>query len=180
MLVLNKKERTETETNDTSAESFDLAPWMWMWHYHEAATPSCPRITFFTPRWPTLIAARGLGALLIKPRPLLGCQIKADIKGFLLRYRLFLFLYVPFCSVQALVPSKFLTKDFPGIHFYTLYLNLCVNNIENCHLQSLCSRYLVHTKNDRKEAMEDLKIWKGGGASKFLHPINKDKPFQQQ
>ena len=91
--------------------SFDLAPWKWMWHYHEAATPSCPRITFFTPRWPTLIAARGLGALLIKPRPLLGCQIKAEIKGFLLRYCLFLFLYVPFCtecSICVIFPSYIL------------------------------------------------------------------------
>ena len=33
--------------------------------------------------------ARGRGILLIMPRPLLGCQIKAEIKGFLLMYRLF-------------------------------------------------------------------------------------------
>ena len=38
-----------------------------------------------------LFAARRRGALLIMPRPLSGCQIKAEIKGFLLRYRLFLY-----------------------------------------------------------------------------------------
>ena len=32
-----------------------------------------------------LFAARGRGALLIMPRPLLGCEIKAEIQGFLLR-----------------------------------------------------------------------------------------------
>ena len=35
-----------------------------------------------------LFAARGRGGLLIIPRPLLGCQIKAEIKGFLLMYGL--------------------------------------------------------------------------------------------
>ena len=69
--------------------SFNLAPWKWAWHYHEAATPSRRRTTFFTPRWPMLFVARGRGALLIMPRPLSGCQIKAEIKGFLLMYRLF-------------------------------------------------------------------------------------------
>ena len=38
-----------------------------------------------------LLAAGGLGALLIIPRPLSGCQIKAEIKGFLLMYPLFLY-----------------------------------------------------------------------------------------
>ena len=38
-----------------------------------------------------LFAARGRGSLLIMPRPLLGCQIKAEIKGFLLMYHLFLY-----------------------------------------------------------------------------------------
>jgi hypothetical protein len=38
-----------------------------------------------------LFAASRRGALLIMPRPLLGCQIKAEIKGFLLRYSLFLY-----------------------------------------------------------------------------------------
>jgi hypothetical protein len=33
--------------------------------------------------------ARGRGILLIMPRPFLGCQIKAEIKGFFLMYRLF-------------------------------------------------------------------------------------------
>ena len=38
-----------------------------------------------------LFAASKRGALLIKPRPLSGYQIKAEIKGFLLIYRLFLY-----------------------------------------------------------------------------------------
>ena len=38
-----------------------------------------------------LFAASGCGALLIMPRPLLGCQIEAEIKGFQLMYCLFLY-----------------------------------------------------------------------------------------
>ena len=36
-----------------------------------------------------LFAAGRRGALLVKPHPLSGSQIKAEIKGFLLMYRLF-------------------------------------------------------------------------------------------
>ena len=71
--------------------SFNLAPWKWAWHYQEGVMPSCPKITFFTPRAPMLFAARGRGVLLIMPRPFLECQIKAEIQGFLLMYCLFLF-----------------------------------------------------------------------------------------
>ena len=70
--------------------SFNLAPWKWAWHYHEAVTPSRRRTTFFTLRGPMLFAARGRDALLMMPRPLSGCQIKAEIQGFLLMYSLFL------------------------------------------------------------------------------------------
>ena len=71
--------------------SFNLTPWKWAWHYHEAARPSRPQKPFFTPRAPMLFAARRCGGLLVEPRPLLGSQIKAEIKGFLLMYRLFLY-----------------------------------------------------------------------------------------
>ena len=71
--------------------SFNMAPWKWAWHYQEGVTMTCRKRTFFTPRAPMLFAARGRGALLIMPRPLSGCQIKAEIKGFLLMYRLFLY-----------------------------------------------------------------------------------------
>ena len=71
--------------------SFSLASWKWAWHYHEAATPSHRRITFFTPRQPMLFTAREHGALLMMPSPLSGCQIKAEIKGFLLMNSLFLY-----------------------------------------------------------------------------------------
>ena len=52
---------------------------------------TCRKRSFFTSRAPMLFAARGRGSLLIMPRPLLGCQIKAEIQGFLLMYRLFLY-----------------------------------------------------------------------------------------
>ena len=71
--------------------SFNLASWTWAWHYYKAATPSCPKVTFFTPRACMLWAASRRGALLMMPRPLSVCQIKAEIKGFLLRYCLFLY-----------------------------------------------------------------------------------------
>ncbi len=38
-----------------------------------------------------LFAVSGRGIFLMMPRPLSGCQIKAEIKGFLLMYRLFLY-----------------------------------------------------------------------------------------
>ena len=71
--------------------SFNLTPWKWACHYHEAARPSRPPKLFFTPRGPMLFLVRGRGALLIMPHPLSGCQIKAEIQGFLLMYRLFLY-----------------------------------------------------------------------------------------
>ena len=71
--------------------SFNMAPWKWAWHYQEGVTMTCRKRTFFTPRPPMLFAAKGRGALLISPRPLSGCQIKAKIKGCLLMYRLFLY-----------------------------------------------------------------------------------------
>ena len=71
--------------------SFKMAPWKWAWHYQEGVKMTYCKRTFFTPRAPMLFAARGRDALLIMPRPLSGCQIKAEIKGFLLRYRLFLY-----------------------------------------------------------------------------------------
>ena len=106
--------------------SCHLTPWKWVWHYHEPVTPSCPKITFFTPllSGKPLISAllwhpeSGRGIIRRAPRPLapkayfvefygrvegfwllafyeisrtplLRCQIKAEIKGFLLRDRLF-------------------------------------------------------------------------------------------
>ena len=71
--------------------SFNLATWKWAWHYHKSATPSCPRKTFFTPWGHMLFAASRHRAIQIMPSPFLGCQIKAEIKGFLLMYLLFLY-----------------------------------------------------------------------------------------
>ena len=71
--------------------SFKMAPWKWAWHYQEGVTMTCRKRTFFTSRAPMLFAARRRGALLMMPRPFSRCQIKAEIKGFLLMYRLFLY-----------------------------------------------------------------------------------------
>jgi hypothetical protein len=47
-----------------------------------------------------LFMARRCGALLMMPRPLLGCQIKAEGKGFLLIYLLFLYLQWLFQNIK--------------------------------------------------------------------------------
>ena len=71
--------------------NFNLAPWKWAWHHNYAATLSSNKITFFTPDAHMLFAASRCGALLRMPQPFSVCQIKAEIKGFLLRYRLLLY-----------------------------------------------------------------------------------------
>ena len=60
---------------------------------------------WFLPNFELKYFPLGRGALLIMPRPLLGCQIKAEIKGFLLVYRLFLYKH-------WFLPN-FELKDFP-------------------------------------------------------------------
>ena len=72
-------------------KGFNMAPWKGAWHYQEGVTMTCRKISFFTSRPPMLFAARRRGVLLMMPRPLLGCQIKAEIQGFLLMYSLFLY-----------------------------------------------------------------------------------------
>ena len=91
--------------------SFNLAPWKWAWHYQEGVTMTFCKRSFFTSRAPMLFAARGCDALLIMPCPLLGCQIKAEIKGFLLRYRLFL-CYTWFFQNIEKGWRKFFEKDY--------------------------------------------------------------------
>ena len=57
-----------------------------------------------------LFAVRGCGALLIMPpHPILGCQIKAEIKDFLLRYRLL--------QCKHWILPNFEPKDFPELTF---------------------------------------------------------------
>jgi hypothetical protein len=73
--------------------------------------PLPPQKPFFTKRIPRLFAARERGALLIMPCPLLGCQIKAEIKGFLLRYRLFLYCQWFFQNIEKRW-RKFFEKDY--------------------------------------------------------------------
>ena len=74
-------------------------------------TKTCRTRTFFTPRAPMLFAARGRGALLIMPRPLSERQIKAEIKGFLLRYCLFLYYQWFFQNIENRW-RKFFEKDY--------------------------------------------------------------------
>ena len=93
--------------------SFNLTSWKWAWHYHEAVTPSRRRTTFFTLRGTMLFAARKRGALLIKPRPLLGSQIKAEIKGFLLMYCLFLYYLWFFQNIEKGWRKIFEKRLFP-------------------------------------------------------------------
>ena len=52
---------------------------------------TCRKRSFFTSRAPMLFAARGRGSLLIMPRPLLGCQNKAEIKNFFYPTRTYAF-----------------------------------------------------------------------------------------
>ena len=72
---------------------------------------TCRKKTFFTPRAPVLFAASGRGALLMLPRPLSRCQIKAEIKGFLLMYRLFLYYLWFFQNIEKCW-RKFFEKDY--------------------------------------------------------------------
>ena len=93
--------------------SFNLAPWKWAWHYQEGVTMTCHKRTFFTPRAPMLFAASERGALLMMPCPLLACQIKAEITGFLLRYCLFLYFLWFFQNIEKGWRKFFEIRLFP-------------------------------------------------------------------
>ena len=69
--------------------SFNLTPLKWAWHHQEGTTPS--RREKHRSAWgkKRFFMAGGRDSLMIMPRPFSGCQIKAEIKGFLLRCRLF-------------------------------------------------------------------------------------------
>ena len=71
--------------------NFHLTSLKWVWHYQEGATPA--RREKHRCAWGKKVINRagGHGSLMIMPHPLSGCQIKAEIKGFLLMYRLFLY-----------------------------------------------------------------------------------------
>ena len=58
-----------------------------------------------------LFAPSERGALLIMPRPLSGCQIKAEIKGFPLMYRLFLYYKQFFQNIEKRW-RKIFEKDY--------------------------------------------------------------------
>ena len=70
---------------------FNLTPWKWVWHDQEGATPSRRKKHRSARCKKSYSTAEGRGSLLIMPRPLSVCQIKAEIQGFLLMYRLFLY-----------------------------------------------------------------------------------------
>ena len=60
-----------------------------------------------------LFAAGGRGGLLVKPCPLSGSQIKAEIKGFLLMYRLFLYYLWFFQNIEKGWRKIFEKRLFP-------------------------------------------------------------------
>ena len=60
-----------------------------------------------------LFAAWRRGALLIMPRPFSRCQIKAEIKGFLLMYRLFLYYKWFFQNIEKGWRKIFEKRLFP-------------------------------------------------------------------
>jgi hypothetical protein len=67
------------------------------------------------PRPPMLFTTRRCGALLIMPHPFSGCQIKAEIKGFLLTYCLFLYLQCLFQNIEKgwrKIFEKYYFRDF--------------------------------------------------------------------
>jgi hypothetical protein len=68
-----------------------------------------------------VFAASGRGALLKMPRPLSGCQIKAEIKGFLLRYRL--------VHYKHWFLPIFELKDFPEYTFTPCTYRISLNNV---------------------------------------------------
>ena len=70
---------------------------------------TCRKRTFFTPRPPMLFAASGRGAFLMMPPPQTFCFQKAEIKGFLLMYRLFQYKHWFFPNFEL--------KDFPEYTF---------------------------------------------------------------
>ena len=99
--------------------NFNLAPWKWAWHHNYAATLSSNKITFFTPDAHMLFAASRCGALLRMPQPFSVCQIKAEIKGFLLRYRLLLY----YLSQWKITPTAGLSSlGVPGVPWHTQIL----------------------------------------------------------
>ena len=60
-----------------------------------------------------LFAAGGRSSLLVKPCPLSGSQIKAEIKGFLLMYRLFLYYLWFFQNIEKGWRKIFEKRLFP-------------------------------------------------------------------
>ena len=108
-------ERTiaSAETNNTSAESprsqLLFGTLKNGWHGQEGATLS--RCEKHRSVWgkKSYFRAGGRGSLMVMPYPLLGCQIKAEIKDFLLKYCLFQYKYWFFPNFEL--------KDFPEYTF---------------------------------------------------------------
>ena len=124
--------------------SFNLTPWKWAWHYQEGVTMTCCKITFFTPRAPMLFTVRGCGTVLIMPRPLSGCQIKAEIKGFLLRCRLFQYWQWFFHNLE--VSRILVLSDAPCSSFNSLLtMSKKYRNLSTVLMDSL-SRALIYMK----------------------------------
>ena len=85
-LVLLKQTIPQQKALDLS---LNLTLRKWAWHYQEGAT--FPRREKHRCAWgkKSCSTAGGRDSSMVMPHPLLGWQMKAEIKGFLLRYRLF-------------------------------------------------------------------------------------------
>ena len=107
------------------------------------------------PRPPILFMARRRGALLIMPRPLSGCQIKSKTKGFLLRYRLFLYYQRFFQNIEKdwrKIFEKDYFRDFLKMMKFTKKTSLNLFNI-------LKKPMLVQKQRIRQQKVLDLSFF---------------------
>ena len=102
---------------------------------------------------------------MIMPRPFLGCQIKAEIKGFLLMYRLF--------QYKHWFLSNFELEDFP----VNSVLQKRVEKIQKV-ISVQCNVVYVYEKcleNTRIKSVPDEKSWvtaMNTARSRFVWPIS--------
>ena len=114
----------------------------------------------------------GCHALLIMPRPLSGCQIKAEIKGFLLRYRLFQYQHWFFHNLEVsmilVLSDAPCNTVHPGFICWPLLLIIyCVNK-------------QILSKGEREKIISSLspgpKLWRNMLHLQEWRGYNKCKP----
>ena len=124
--------------------SFNFAPWNWAWHYQKCATASHRKKHRFAWGKKSYSRTGERGSLMVMPYPLLGCQIKAEIKDFLLKYCLFQYKYWFFPNFEL--------KDFPEYTFtpynsyrswYRLLFCYKFGNFSSTKVDSTCNSFWV-------------------------------------